>query len=134
MKKFRREHLNRAIGVRQSFSPYGGNVGFDQFFGQLNTEAGLSDVYNGSTAYGASLTRIQIVNNVEDDLAQARDLYAFLAVFAPVERFRADSDYSVLLCSQPEEPNPADPSNSGQILAPVIDWCDFRARLTSECA
>src|SRR5689334_6596945 len=33
-----REHLERAVTARESFSPYQGNVGFDEFIKKLNSE------------------------------------------------------------------------------------------------
>ena len=41
----------------------------------------------------------------------------------------AGANYKEELCAQPEDPNPPDPAKSGQVLDPVIDWCDFPARL-----
>ena len=39
------------------------------------------------------------------------------------------ANYKEQLCAQAENPNPPDPAKSGQVLEPVIDWCNFAARL-----
>jgi hypothetical protein len=84
------------------------------------------------------MTLQQRIDLADADLRQARDLYAFLAVYAPVARMRADDgtdpnnpgpNYKEQLCAQPEDPDPPDPAHTGQVLDPVIDWCNFPARL-----
>jgi len=81
---------------------------------------------------GARLMQTAIDTAVAE-LLEARNLYAFLLVYAPQARFRADAAYSALLCAKPEEPNPpakdANDNPIAVVLPPVIDWCNFEARL-----
>ncbi|MEM7801484.1 MAG: hypothetical protein AAF633_19975, partial [Chloroflexota bacterium] len=57
--------------------------------------------------------------------------YAVLAVFAPEDRFRADGTYTADLCGtvDKEDPNPQSNPEEPTVLPPVIDWCNFEARL-----
>ncbi len=67
------------------------------------------------------MTLQQRIDLADADLRQARDLYAYLAVYAPVARLRADggtdsvpgADYKGILCAQAENPNPPDPQHTG---------------------
>ncbi|HFC12473.1 MAG TPA: hypothetical protein ENJ56_06475, partial [Anaerolineae bacterium] len=134
-----RAALRRGLIMRESISPYRDDNDFDTFTNHLDTEAGFSTVYTPTTPYDSGLTLNAIVDNVEADLTEARDLYAYLLVFAPNYRFRADaayistvpSGYPKALCDPalPENPNPPDPNFTGQVLPPVVDWCDFQSRL-----
>lgn len=126
-----RTKLERGLTMRESISPYKQENDFNTHLRNLDYAAGWDQVYPGTTPYEDTLTFIQVVNSVEKDLTEARDLYAFLVVFAPEARFRNDGDYNSSLCgiTDKEDPNPADPAFSGQVLDPVIDWCNFRARL-----
>ena len=90
---------------------------------------------------GSSLQ--QRINIADADLLRARDIYGVLAVYAPEARFRLDdganqgspgANYKNSLCAKPENPDPPDPTHSGQVLDPVIDWCNFPARLRQACA
>jgi hypothetical protein len=139
-----REKLRRGLDARVALSPYKGNVEFETYVKQFDYEAGWNREYTGLDPYGDTLTLIDLINRVDQDLREARDLYAYLAVYAPEHRFRADgryvtdqappeySDYwgaTQTLCGNPEDPDPEDPAFSGQVLPPVIDWCNFPARL-----
>ena len=39
------------------------------------------------------------------------------------------ADYKNTLCAKAENPNPPDPQHTGQVLDPIVDWCNFPARL-----
>src|SRR5690606_15468854 len=73
------------------------------------------------------MTLQERIDIADAELLQARDLYAYLAVYAPEARMRVE--YQSTFCAHAEDPNPPDPQHSGQVLDPVIDWCDFGARL-----
>lgn len=126
-----REHLGRAITMRESISPYKANNNFDQHLRQLDYQSGFTKVWGGTSPYPSGLTFLEIVNKVESDLTTARNYYAFLAVFAPEQRFRTDSFYTASLCgtTDKEDPVPPDPLNTGQVKPPIVDWCNFKARL-----
>ncbi len=124
-----RAALKRGLELRESISPYRDNNDFDTFLRELDYQSGFDAPYTGSLPDGTGKTLNQVVQEAEDDLRKARDLYAFLVVHGPDHRFRADGDYSAALCAFTEDPYPADPDFTGQVLPPVIDWCDFRARL-----
>lgn len=131
--------LERGLKARQALSPYQGNVGFSQYVTRFDYQAGWTRDYTSTTPYSETLTLQGLIDHADQDLRTARDLYGYLAVYAPEYRFRADSTYitttlpgyKVPLCgaTNKEEPDPADPNNSGLVLAPVIDWCNFQARL-----
>lgn len=135
-----RRLLEDGLAVREAVSPYQGNVEFQELVQKFNFQArwdpdwdpadGWNASYNGP--YGPSTLGYQI-DRADQDLRRARDLYAYLAVYAPERHFRADAEYTggEELCGvmDKEDPDPADPSHSGLVLDPVIDWCNFRARL-----
>ena len=134
-----RTKLERGLDVRLALSPYRDNLEFQEYVQKFDYEAGWNRAYNGSSPYPETLTLIQLVDRADKDLREARDLYAYLAVYAPEERFRADSFYTGAppagydqpLCGETdkEDPDPVDPDNTGLVLDPVIDWCNFPARL-----
>jgi len=134
-----REKLQRGLEARLALSPYQGNIEFSQYVTRFDYEALWTRVYTGTNPYPGTLTLLDLVNYVDQDLREARDLYGYLAVYAPEYRFRADADYitTILpnytepLCgaTNKEKPDPGDPHHSGLVLDPVIDWCDFTARL-----
>lgn len=139
-----RERLKRGLDARQALSPYQGNVEFETYVKRFDYEAGFSRVYTLTSPYSDTLTLMDLIDRADQDLREARDMYAYLAVYSPEHRFRADaryvsdeapggySDYwgaTQTLCGDAEDPDPADPSHSGEVLPPVIDWCDFPARL-----
>jgi hypothetical protein len=134
-----REKLEHGLEARLALSPYQGNIEFTQYVTRFDYEANFSREYTGTNPYADTLTMMDLINFAEQDLRQARDLYGYLAVYAPEERFRADPEYitTVLpgytdeLCgtTNKEDPDPEDPLHSGLVIDPVIDWCDFTARL-----
>jgi hypothetical protein len=141
-----RDKLKRGLDVREALSPYRGRTEFQDYVRKLDIRAGWQAAaegvaYEGESPYTESLSLAGLINKADQDLREARDLYAFLAVFAPEARFRQDGYYITdthdvegfpgTLCgaANKEDPNPLDPAHTGQVLAPVIDWCDFRARL-----
>jgi hypothetical protein len=134
-----RAKLKRGLEVRQVLSPYKGNLEFQTYVKKFDYEAGWTRNYDHTTPYTQTLTLIGLIDRADQDLRQARDLYAYLLVYAPEHRFRADNDYTVSLpegyteplCGETdkEDPDPPDPLHSGQVLDPVVDWCNFSARL-----
>ncbi|MCB0124186.1 MAG: hypothetical protein KDE58_18150, partial [Caldilineaceae bacterium] len=127
-----RNLLERNMKFRQDISPYRPNNNFNQLVRQFDVNSGFSAVYDDPDANIPNMTLQQRIDLAEADLRQARDLYAYLAIYAPETRMRADTtgdNYKNLLCAQPEDPNPVDPDKSGKVLDPVIDWCNFPARL-----
>jgi hypothetical protein len=125
--------LKPNLTFRESISPYTGNASFELLVSKFDYEAGFETTVITDTTTGyAGVTLIQAINTAVSQLNEARDLYAFLAVYAPESRFRTDGAYTGSLCGSPaskEMPNPPDPQKSGQVLPPVVDWCDFSARL-----
>ncbi len=133
-----RDLLERNIHFRADISPYQPNNNFNKLVRQFDINSGFSAPYDDPDPAVPTMTLQQRIDLADADLRRARDLYGFLAVYAPVARMRADAgddpnnpgpDYKAELCAQPEDPNPRDPTNTGQVLAPIIDWCDFPARL-----
>ncbi len=125
--------LAKGLRMRESISPYKGNNDFDNHLRNLDYKAGWDDQpYGGAKpGYESATTFAQLVNQIEADLTEARDLYAFLTVFAPEDRFRADGTYNASLCgtTDKEDPNPKSSPEEPTVLPSVIDWCNFRARL-----
>jgi hypothetical protein len=140
-----RDKLTCGLGVRQALSPYKGNVAFEDYVKAFDYDVGwgreaeASQFANASCFVAGTDTLIEVVDEADRNLREARDLYAYLAVYAPEYRFRADSYYIGLpppgfteaLCgtTDKENPDPVDPAHSGLVLDPVIDWCNFPARL-----
>ena len=132
-----REKLKRGMEARLALSPYQGNLEFSQYVTRFDYAAGWTRAYTGTTPYSQTLTLMDLIDLADQDLREARDLYAYLAVYAPEYRFRADADYitttlpgyTAPLCGAPENPDPEDPAHSGLVLDPVIDWCNFPARM-----
>ena len=128
--------LDRSMKFRQDISPYRVNNNFNQLVRQFDENSGFSATYTDVQLGQLSLqARIDIA---DADLLRARDLYGVLAVYAPAARFRLDdganqgspgADYQNNLCAQPENPDPPDPTHSGRVLDPIVDWCNFPARL-----
>lgn len=123
--------LKPNLEFRESISPYNNKPDYLTLVQQFDYKAGLAGIYTGT------ITIQDRIDQADRELRQARDLYAFLAVYAPENRFRENSvtdgiNYTTSLCGEgesKEEPNPPDPKKSGQVLPPVVDWCDFKARL-----
>jgi len=128
--------LDRSMKFRQDISPYRGNNNFNDLVRHFDESSGFSATY---TDQQLGLLSLQARIDIADaDLLHARDLYGVLAVYAPDGRFRLDNganqgspgaDYQNSLCAQAENPDPPDPTHSGQVLDPIIDWCNFPARL-----
>ena len=135
MEKQARGLLRPNLQFREDISPYRSNTNFDKLVRQFDTAGGFTAIYT------ATLTLQDRIDQADRELSEARDLYAYLLAAAPQARFRADpyykgdppdKSYTKSLCGYPESkenPNPPDPKFSGQVLEPVIDWCDFGARL-----
>lgn len=133
-----RDLLGRNMRFRADISPYRENNNFNKLVRQFDINSGFSAPYDDPDPGIPAMTLQQRIDMADADLRQARDLYAFLAVYAPPARMRADDgtnpdspgpNYSGQLCARAENPNPPDPSRTGQVLDPVIDWCNFPARL-----
>ena len=128
--------LARSMKFRQDISPYRGNNNFNDLVRHFDENSGFSATY---TDQQLGLLSLQARIDIADvDLLRARDIYGVLAVYAPEARFRLDdganqgspgANYQNSLCAQPENPDPPDPTHSGQVLDPIIDWCNFPARL-----
>jgi hypothetical protein len=121
--------LQRNLKFRQDISPYRQNNNFNKLVRQFDVNSGFAAAYDDPADNLASMSLQQRIDLADVELRQARDLYAFLTVYAPEARMRADMTYSAALCAQAENPNPPDPQHSGQVLEPIIDWCNFGARL-----
>ncbi|MFZ4662408.1 MAG: hypothetical protein ACOYNY_35695 [Caldilineaceae bacterium] len=121
--------LQRNLKFRQDISPYRQNNNFNKLVRQFDVNSGFAAAYDDPADNLASMSLQQRIDLADVELRQARDLYAFLTVYAPEARMRADTTYSAALCAQAENPNPPDPQHSGQVLEPIIDWCNFGARL-----
>jgi len=128
--------LKPNLEFRESISPYNNKPDYLTLVQQFDYKAGLASSPYTDTL--GTVTTIQSrIDKADTELRQARDLYAFLAVYAPESRFRENSvtdgmNYTTTLCGEgtsKEKPNPPDPNFSGKVLAPVVDWCDFKARL-----
>ena len=128
--------LDRSMKFRQDISPYRGDNSFNDLVRHFDENSGFSATYTDQQMGQLSLQdRIDIA---DADLLRARDIYGVLAVYAPAARFYLDdganqgspgADYKNSLCAKPEDPAPADPTHSGQVLEPIIDSCNFPARL-----
>ncbi len=119
--------LKSSADFRTTISPSRNKPDFDRLVRQFDYAAGFIRDLDGSGP--GSMTLQQRIDQADADLRLARDIYAFLAVYADVARFKADTDYSAL-CAQPDNLNPpVDPNNPTVVPDPVIDWCDFAARM-----
>lgn len=133
-----RSLLERNMKFREDISPYRPNNNFNKLVRQFDVNSGFAASYDDPDPTIGIMTLQQRIDQADADLRQARDLYAYLAVYAPVVRMRGDNgsnpnspgaNYKEELCAAAEDPNPLDPAHAGQVLDPVIDWCDFPARL-----
>ena len=128
--------LDRSMKFRQDISPYRGDNNFNDLVRHFDEHSGFSATYTDAQLGQLSLQ--QRIDIADADLLRARDLYGVLAVYAPDARFRLDdganqgspgANYKNGLCAQPENPTPPDPAHTGQVLDPIVDWCNFPARL-----
>jgi hypothetical protein len=133
-----RDLLGRNMRFRADISPYRENNNFNKLVRQFDINSGFSAPYDDPDPGIPAMTLQQRIDMADADLRQARDLYAFLAVYAPTARMRADDgtnpdspgpNYKGQLCAKAEDPSPPDPSRTGQVLEPIVDWCNFPARL-----
>ena len=92
-----RAKLEAGLGIREVLSPYRGNLEFAEYVKKFDAHAGwqqpithTASVYNGRTLQ-------ELVDDADRNLRQARDLYAYLLVYAPEHRFRADPEYIQVL-------------------------------------
>lgn len=126
-----RRLLERNMKFREDISPYRETNKFDDLVRRFDTINDFGEIYDDPDQEIIAMPLQERIDKADTELRQARDLYAYLLVYAPVERMRLDSTYSATLCANAEDPNPPDPTptNSGQVKSPVLDWCDFGARL-----
>jgi hypothetical protein len=106
---------------REDISPHREKPDFDQLVRQFDYTSGFNREIPSQ-----GMTLQQRIDKADRELRRARDLYAFLAVYADEGRFRADRAYwqaSGLNC--PEQPVADDPLAE----PPVVDWCNFAARM-----
>ncbi len=136
-----RKLLQDNLSFREAISPYGKKADFDTLVNKFDYNAGFSRTIpeNGNIYHGKTIE--QAIEQANRDLLQARDLYAYLAVYAPEARFRADDGYTKnipssatqSLCGETdkENPDPVAPTTppTAEVQPPVIDWCNFTARL-----
>lgn len=126
-----RLRLKRGLEARLALSPYKGNLEFETYVKKFDYQASWTREYTGTSPYTETLTLIDLIDRADQDLREARDLYAYLLVYAPEYRFRGDGYYismihaghSEPLCgvTDKEDPDPPDPQHSGQVLDPVMD-------------
>ncbi len=120
--------LKNSADFRASISPTREKPDFDRLVRQFDYASGFLRDLDG--AGPGTITLQQRIDQADADLRLARDIYAFLAVYANLDRFKADTDYSAALCAQAETPDPpVDPNNPNVVPEPIIDWCNFPARL-----
>jgi len=99
---------------RQDISPHNEKPDFDQLVRQFDYASGFD-----RTIPNQQVTLQQRIDQADQELRQARDLYAYLAVYANEARFRTDRAYC------PAQPVADDPVAE----PPVVDWCNFAARM-----
>ena len=134
-----RSLLDRSVKFRQDISPYRQTNNFNKLVRQFDVNAGYSAPYDDPSAAIMTMTLQQRIDLAVDELHQARNIYAVLAVYAPEPRMRTDSAFITTtvqgfagpLCGaiSKENPNPPDPQHTGEVLDSVVDWCDFPSRL-----
>ena len=88
--------LKPNLEFRESISPYNAKPGYLTLVQKFDYQAGLA-----TTIYTGTVTIQQRIDQADAELRQARDLYAFLAVYAPESRFRGDPTYTASLCGAP---------------------------------
>jgi hypothetical protein len=108
-----RELLTRNKAIRESISPHNDRPDFEALVLRFDYTAGFSRDYN------ETLTLQEVHDIADSELRRARDMYAYLAVYADEARFR--DDLADCLDPPPVEDPFADP--------PVIDPCNFPARM-----
>ncbi|MCL4860138.1 MAG: hypothetical protein KJZ93_12055 [Caldilineaceae bacterium] len=130
-----RRLLECNMQFRQSISPYQTTGSkFDELVRKFDNAGGWDAAVlptPGNCTPNAT-TLHERINQADAELRLARDYYAFLAVYADVPRFRSDAAYTGPgLCgaTDKENPNPKSDPNKPEVLPPVIDWCNFHARL-----
>ncbi len=112
-----REKLKCGLDVREALSPYKGNVAFETYVKQFDYEAGWGNPapeLDRPPCLGNTASLIDVIDAADQSLHDARDLYAYLAVFAPEHRFRADdvyisdtpAGYDAPLCSATDKEGP----------------------------
>jgi len=111
------ELLSTNKEFRRDISPHNERPNFEDMVQRFDYEAGFSRVYTGTQ------TLQTMLDIADSELRRARDMYAYLAVYADEARFRADPDMDRERC--PSEAVAEDPFAD----PPVIDGCNFPARM-----
>ena len=104
--------LDKSKTFRQTISPHTERDDFDTIVAKFDYESGFD-----RTLPGQSKTLAQRIDEADQDLRRARNLYAFLAVYADEDRFREENICGAAVLDDPI----ADP--------PVVDMCNFAARM-----
>lgn len=130
-----RRLLECNLRFRQSISPYQttGNK-FDELVRKFDNAGGWNATVlpTAGNCTPTATTLQERINQADAELRLARDYYAFLVVYGDEPRFRSDAAYTGSgLCgaTDKENPNPKSDPNRPEVLPPVIDWCNFHARL-----
>jgi hypothetical protein len=76
--------LTRNREFRRDISPHNERPNFEDLVQQFDYESGFNRVYTGTQTLQAML------DSADSELRRARDIYAYLAVYADEARFRAD--------------------------------------------
>ncbi|MCB0072509.1 MAG: hypothetical protein KDE20_13665, partial [Caldilineaceae bacterium] len=105
--------LDDARTFRLDISPHNERPGFDAIVRQYNYDAGFEVEYEGG------VTLAQRIEEADANLRLARDIYAFLAVYADLPRFRTSPDF---VCPDDVEEDPFADN-------PPRDRCKFAARM-----
>ena len=107
--------LKRNLGFHEDISPYHGKDNFDTLVRQFDANSGWLAQYDDPDEEIGEMTLQQRIDLADKELREARDLYAYLAVFGAPARFRdddgegdalEDNNYKYELCNQIENPNP----------------------------
>lgn len=108
--------LTASKAFRQTISPHTERDDFDTLVANFDYASGFDRELPGQ-----SKTLAQRIDEADRALRRARNLYAFLAVYADESRFRGDGDIDNC---------PAAPLNDDPIAdPPVVDMCNFAARM-----
>lgn len=118
-----RQLLESAMKFRQDISPYQGTNKFDELVRRFNIDTGFANTpYNGAAGDpDYPMTLKGQIDGADKNLRRARDLYAYLTIYAPAARMRAE--YATTWCKNDGAPD----ASTGY--EATIDWCDFSARL-----
>jgi len=114
--------MSPTLQFRKDISPHLGKPDFDRLVRSFDYNSGFSKPITTTS----SLTPMTIADRLADadvKLRRARNIYAYLAVYAPGDRFHAETAvqypaYHADLCKAPDD-----------VVADTVDWCDFAGRM-----